>query len=399
MRLVVLVIIFLMNTVSQVSWAQTAVQKTKIEELQKRLRTLEKQQQEIEDWHNNFYLLGKARVQPFFNEKMSLGGYFESGLISVYGPDTVKQTLANLHALGLNLTIDYSEKLRFVTQAATVVTVPQLNANNNPNLTPPQRIFTGSVASTFLLQGYLEYSRSEFFNIQSGIGYVPFGIAFQQREAVLFHQRGGPQMISNDDGFNISVASALWMGLHVYGLLPIFESHTVGYNLYSLTPGSNVATLGLGGRLWWSMNQYATAGTSFQYGERQQGSYFSQGIDLDIKYNQYGFLGEYATLVNSGDALDSESYYAEPYYKFYEDQWLVYVSAEYLRTLDRYDVFTQIPDPFEKFVSGIGVNWLPFATTRFRLGYLKHDYLNESDSTNGQKKDFDVIDLSVAIAF
>lgn len=399
MKLAVAVIIFFIFFVTNKIWAETAAPKAKILELKKRLNNLEKQQKEMEDWRINFYQLGKGHLSPFLNDKISLGGYFETGIINIYGPDTENQTSANLHALGLNITADFSEKIRFVTQTSIVVNIPLMNINNNPNLTPSKRTFTYMTFGSYLLQGYLEYSESEYFNIQSGIGYAPFGIAFQQREAFLFHVRGGPQVITNDDGFNISVASALWMGIHIYGLLPNLDTNNVGYNLYTMTPGSNVATLGFGGRLWWAINQNVTAGTSFQHGERRQGSYLAKGFDIDIKYNQFGLISEYAAVVNSGQAVDSEAYYFEPYYKFLEDQWLVYINVEYLRSIERFDVFTQIPDPFEKLVSGVGLNWLPIPTTRYRIGYANNNYLNETDSMNGQKKDYDSIELSAALAF
>lgn len=396
MRIAVAVIIFSITFTTQASL--TVSRETKLAELKERLRELEKQQTKMDDWYSNFYVLGNGKLTPFLKEKVSLGGYFETGIINMRGPNTENQTVAAQQALGVNITAEFSEKLRFVNQTSTVYNIPLLNVNNNPNLTPPQRSYLVKMNGTYILQGYLEYSHNEFFNVQSGLGYVPFGIAFQQRDAYLFHQRGGPQMITNDDGFNISVASALWMGLHFYGILPFFEASTVGYDLYSMTPGSNKATLGFGGRLWWAINEYTKAGTSFQYGEKMQGSYVSQGFDLDIKYRQYGLLAEYATADNS-QALDSESYYIEPYYKFLEDQWLIYASVDYLRSLDRNDVFTQIPDPFEVQVYGFGVNWLPLPNTRYRLGYSKYNYLNEFDSTNGQKKDYEAIEFSAAIAF
>ncbi|AZZ35515.1 hypothetical protein CIK05_01425 [Bdellovibrio sp. qaytius] len=399
MKLAVVVIIFTMIFAVQVSWAQDVSRKEKMAELKLRLLELEKQQKAFDEWYFDFYVLNKNRISPFLNEKLSIGGYFETGIINIHGPDTENQTTADLHSLGLNLTAEFSERLRFVTQTSTVVRIALENVNNNPQLTPSKRTFREMTNGTYILQGYLEYSASEFLNVQTGLGYAPYGIAFQQRETFLFHQRNGPQMISNDDGFNIAVASALWMGVHIYGVLPIFKNRTIGYNLYSMTPGSNVATLGMGGRLWWSINQFATAGTSFQYGERQQGSYFSKGLDLDIKYKQFGLLAEYASVVNSGQALDSESYYAEPYYNFLDGHWLVYVSSEYSRILDRIDLATQILDPAEKSVNGFGLNWLPYPTTRYRLGYLNHNYLHETDSTNGQKKDYEAIELSAAIAF
>lgn len=392
------VFVFTLTFAAQASLAQTVSQTAKMNQLQQRLRTLEKQQKEMQKWYANFYLLGKNRIKPFFNEKISLGGYFESRVAHISGTDMETQTSANNNTFGLNLSIEFDETARFVAQTLTVAGVPLVNFHNNPNLTPSKRQFSGFVFGQILAQGYLEYSAKDSFNIQSGLGYVPFGIAYQQREPVLFLKRGGPQMIVNDDGTGSSLASPLWMGLHIHGLLP-FEKMKAGYNLYTVPPTTNVAMIGVGGRFWWSISESLKTGLSFQYGERIYGSYLSRGFDFDIRQKNFGLLGEYAVRVSTAFDADSESYYLEPHYRFLDNKWLVFLDVQYLKLPLRIDAATQIADPIEKRFYGGGVNWLPLSTIRVRLNYLKHDYINETDSIQGQKRDYDVVESSVAIAF
>lgn len=382
-----------MTSVVQISWGQTALSKTKVTEIQERLRVLEEQQKEIEAWYTEFYILGKKRISPFLSEKIYLGGYFEASAANLSGPDMKTQNSANNQALGLNLSAEYSEKIRFVTQTLTATGVPLLNLHNNPNVTPSKRQYVGFVFGSFVAQGFLEYKAGEFFNIQSGVGYIPFGIAYQQREPVLFHRRGGPQMLVNDDGNDIGIASPLWTGVHIFGQLS--ASNKLNYNLYSFTPFGNTTKLGVGGRLWSSVNEYITAGLSFQSGERKQSSYLAKGLDIDFRYQNFGLLTEYA--MNSRTGPDSVTYYFEPYYKFLEDHWLIYLNFEYLKFPSR--VSLGVPDPIEKKYYGFGINWLPLPLVRLRLGLLKHDYIKESDIINGQRRDYVQLEFSTAVAF
>ncbi len=398
MRVVVFAVIMIIQLLAEKSFsAPTSARVKKIEELQQRIYELEKKQNEFDDWYNNFYVLGKSRLVPFLGHKISLGGYFETGIINIYGKDTENQLSAYSHDLGINLSAEFSEQVRFVTQTLTIVNIPFQNPHNNPQLTPNRREYLGLVYGSLVAQGYVEFSASDFFKIQSGIGYAPFGIAHQQREPFLFHARGGPQFI-NPDGYDIAPIVALWMGLHVSGLLPLSKS-TAGYNLYSFTPGSNVKTLGIGGRLWWAPNEFVTTGISVQYGDREAGSFLSQGFDIDIKYKNFGFISEYGLVNSSGNAGDLEAYYIEPYYKFNENKWLVYLSAEYLHEPGRRDAVTRLLDPFEKKFFGGGVNWLPISNAKLRLGYLKHIYLHEPDNIGAPEKDYDAVEFSAAIAY
>ena len=370
---------------------------TVIEDLEARVIDLEQRQKEMSDWYNNFYLLGKGRVVPYLNENISLGGFFESAVTHIYGPDTETQTSGNSHILGINLTAQFNDKMLFATQALTLLSIPLRNIHNNPNLTPSERQFKGASINSTVAQGYFEYRSNEYFNVQTGIGYAPYGIIYQQREPELFRLRGGSQILTSDDGDTVGIASPLWMGLHFYGFLPF--SPSVGYNIYSMTPKNAVSTLGVGARLWKKISEYATFGISAQSGEQNDGNFFAHGFDLDLKYKKFGFVSEYGRTSNSGDTPDTEFYYFEPYYKFVEDEWLVFLNAEYVDHLARTDLLTHIPDPVKKWQYAIGFNWLPLPNVRFRLTYLNHDYIDELDAATEPERDYEAIDFSTAIAF
>lgn len=397
MRLSFYLLFFWFLLFGQIGFAQTTAPSAKIEGLQKRVYELEEQQKKIDDWFLNFYLLGKDRVSSFSKGQLSIGGYFDTSIVDVYGPDMERQTTANNHSFGLNFSAEFSDKITFAAQLQTITIAPLFNAHNNPNLNPPKRQINGMGAGSLVTQGYLEYRPSDIFNIQTGIGYIPFGIAYSQRELVLFHQRNGPQVIQNDDGYNIMVASALWIGLHLYGSFP--TAKPMGYNLYTLTPGSNVKSVGFGGRYWIRANEMMRTGFSFQYGERERGSYLTHAFDIDFRYRSFGVLAEYITTENSGVGKDNLAYYIEPYFNFLNNKWLVYTNLEYLRSLEQVDIATLKPNAFEKMHYGAGINWIPLPVARIRLGYLKHDYLYETDSINGQKRDYETFEFSTALAF
>lgn len=250
---------------------------------------------------------------------------------------------------------------------------------------------------SIVAQGYLEHYFSDYFIVQSGLGYIPFGVTYQQRESELFRLRTGSQMIAYEDGDTVGISTPLWMGLQIYGLIPANEH--LGYNLYTFTPVSKQNTLGVGGRLWYKVIEKAKVGTSVQSGQQNKGNYFSHGFDLDIHYDQYGFISEYGYGNFSESYLDSEFYYFEPYVKFTKDEWLFFLNAEFVNTPERTDVTTRIPDPVKSWQYGGGFNWLPIPNARLRLTYLFHDYLAETDTLKGQERDYHTIDFSTAVAF
>jgi hypothetical protein len=91
------------------------------------------------------------------------------------------------------------------------------------------------------------------------------------------------------------------------------------------------------------------------------------------------------------------SYYVEPYLTFAQNTWLIYLAADYLDNPG----YKQgaVADPFEKWVLGGGVNWLPVTYTRFRLSYLYHDYIGDTRTIAGQGRDYHAVDASAAVTF
>ena len=391
-----LFVLFLLCSTNSVAVADTSATAKTIEQ---RLIELEEHKRVMDEWYASKYLVGKGRVIPFLGESISLGGFFEGGITHIYGDDMKRQTATNAQGLGLNISAVFSDKTKFVAQTLTVLTVPLQNPHNNPNLAPfKQRQFFGVTYGSTVTQGYLEISKSDYFNFQMGVGYVPFGHAFQQRELVLFHKRAGPQMLSATDNITIGIASALWTGVHIYGQFP-HQDKRLGYSIYTFTTATNVTELGVGGRLWWAKSENLTAGFSLQSGPNRDGYYLTHAIDLDFKYDRYGIITEYAYSDNTFGKLDTESYYIEPYMKFADGEWLVYVSTDYLNMPERVDPATRVADPIKIWEHSLGVNWLPLPNVRLRLGYVKYDYIGEFESIKNQKRDWNSVDFSAGIAF
>lgn len=389
--------LFMLSAFSVMAADSKTTDEESVTDLEQRIIELEQGQKDFTEWYTNFYILGKGRVSPILGSSLAIGGFFDTAVTHLYGSDMETQTSANSHTLGLNLAAIFNEKTRFVTQTITRLFIPTRNLNNNPNLTPPQRSFVGYSFFSIVAQGYLEFRESDFFIVQAGLGYTPFGIAAQQREPQLFRLRGGSQTIAYDDGDTIGIFSPLWMGIHFLGVLP--HNTNFSYNLYTFTPVNKVETLGAGGRLRYKASEKIAVGTSVQSGEQKKGYYFSHGFDLELNFKEYGFISEYGHATNSGAVLDAEFYYFEPYVKFAEDKWLFFLHAEYIDTLERTDISTRIADPVKKWQYGGGFNWLPISNARLRLTYLYHDYIDETDMIGGQERDYNTIDFSTAVAF
>jgi hypothetical protein len=384
---------FLLNTLSVAAPAPPpAIAKT----IEQRLHELEIQKAQFDQWYSDFYFQSKGRITPFLGEKISFGGFFETGITHLSGPDTPGQTSANSNVLGINIAADFNERMRFVSQFLSGFSYVFQNPNNNPNLTPSQRQFAEPSIASLVAQAFVEYRKSEAFSIQSGLGYVPFGHAFQQREPVLFKRRSGPQLVSAADSNSVGIAFPLWMGLHALGNFSL-NTGRIGYNLYTFSPSTNSKTLGGGSRFWWSNSKNVTAGVSLQSGEDLNHSYYSYGADVDVKIKNFGFLLEYGKSVWSGSAKPLVSYYFEPYYDLYEGEWLVYAAADYIDHPNH--SLGAVVDAYEKWQLGFGLNWLPIPNARFRFGIINNDYINETDSIAGQRRDYYSIDLSVGLAY
>ncbi len=395
--LVILSLFCGLNAGAQLAPSDPAKPTPKIKSVEQRLFELERQQREFNQWYSEYYIQSKDRVSPFLGEKISIGGFFESGITHLSGPDTAAQTSSNSHTLGINIAAEFNDRVRFVTQYLTGLSYTFQNANNNPNLTPTQRQFGIPSIATLVANAYLEYRQSAAFTVQTGLGYAPFGQAFQQREPVLFKRRNGPQMVAGGDATTVGIAFPLWMGLHILGNFHLGEGQRLGYDLYTFTPSTSPKTMGTGGRVWWSDSQNVTVGLSLQGAEQVTNSYYSYGADVDVKLSSFGFVAEFARSVQSGGAESLVTYYIEPYYTFSEGKWLVYGVADYINNPNR--TVGAIADNYEKMQFGGGINWLPIPNARFRIGFLNHDYWGSTDSINGQRRDYQSLDFSTGIAF
>lgn len=396
MKNLIKIILFLsIGATSLVSTAQEKAQENKKSEatlsLEQRIMQLEEQQKSFDRWYSEYYLESKGRVSPFLGESISFGGFFENAITHMDGPNMPLQTTTNSHTLGFNIAATFNEKMKFVSQYLIGLSYTLQNPHNNPALTPSQRQFSGVSFGALPASAYFEYTTKDAFVIQTGLGYVPFGQAYQMREPVLFVRRGGPQLAGTTD-----IAFPLWMGVHLSGSFTMNDDQ-VGYNVYTFSPYTNAKTLGVGSRLWWADQDGITAGVSWQYAEQAVNSYYAYAADLKIEGDRSGFTLEYARQVQSGGFGANESYYIEPFYNFADGSFVVYATADYIDNRTR--VVAAVADPYKKWVTGGGINWLPVPNARFRIGFLQHKYVSGTNIIGGQQRDYNSIDLSTGIAF
>ncbi len=365
--------------------------------IDQRLWDLEKRVSEIDLWYAEHYNQTQGKMAPFFSEKISFGGFFETAVLHISGPDTLSQTSANSHALGINLAAEFNEKNHFVSQVINVLSYPLENEHNNPGLSPSQREFVKVSFYSLLAQGYMEFNRSEALIVQVGLGYTPFGYSFQQREPVLFRRKGGPLMLSSMGQTTVGIAFPLWQGIHLHGSTSATGRERFGYNLYSFTPSVNPKDLGEGARLWWTDSEIVTAGISFQSGKQVNTSYSSYGADINLKMRNFGLLTEYARVKFSQGSPDLTSYYAEPYYVLSEGRWVIFAVGDYINNPNLSQ--GAISDAHEKWLTGFGVNWLPIPNSRLRLVFSDHDYRGVTETIIAQRRDYQTLEFSAGLAF
>ncbi len=369
----------------------------------KRLQLLERRLDDIENRQIEFqgqWIEGRGQVRSFFSNAVSFGGFFESALTNIDGPDSPAQTSANSNLLGLNVSAELYEHFQFVTQLITALSYTLQNPHNNPTLTPSQRQFGTPVFGAIVAQGYAEYTHNQALKFQAGLGYVPYGYTLQQREPVLLRNRSGSQIASTSGARNIGVAFPLWMGVHILGSFPI-EADRFGYNLYTFSPSTSPGSLGAGARLWFRNHDQITYGVSGQMAKDVDDPYQSLGFDISGKINRIGWVAEYAKSRVLGRGVVTESYYFEPYLTFMQDKFLLFVSADWLDN----EAYTSVrggaavPDPIKKWRTGIGINWIPTSFVRTRAAFLIHDYQGDTAEINQQNRDYQSIDLSVGVTF
>lgn len=345
---------------------------------------------------------GTGRVKTFLRDNISLGGYFEHETLGIWGPDTAGQVSTALSVLALNLNADFSEELHFSSQILSILAFPLQNPNSDPRgmsvSLPASREFGTGVFATGVAQSYIEYRLSSAAHVQVGLGYVPFGIALQQLELVLFKRTVGPQLLSSSGGGGVTLVSSRWGGVHVLGRFGI-GSGRWGYDAYTFTPRSNTKTLGGGTRLWWSPNDTLTLGASQQTGKRGGNPYTAWGTDAKLILGRFGFDSE--AIVNTSQDNDPWSFYFEPYFKLIGDEFLVFGAIDYFdNPLGQTGAGSgALNDPYRKLQYAVGMNWLPISYTRFRLEFLFNDYRGDTATLSGQNRDYYQLDFSAGVAF
>ena len=350
----------------------------KVKQLEKRMGAVELQGKE-----------GKGQVDAFLAEHISLGGFFEHAVTGNFSTVHSYQISADSNILGINLGAKLNERFSLVTQELVVLAFPLLNPHD-----ATKRTFSGSppTIAALVAHAYGEYLVNEKFRIQTGLGWVPFGIAPQEREFPLLMRKGGPQIASG----GLGMPFALWEGLQVLGNFST-DSGTYGYNLYTLTPTSNVNRLGTGSRLHWSSPREAVKiGASSQVLKGGTDTIFNLGGDLELKVKLFGLKTEYARSITDGE--DVWTAYGEPYVEFPGGKWLVHGDLDYAkRPLQGFDPATFTP--FERLQMGGGVNFLPWPFLRTRLLVLYNKYLGASATSGGLTNDFYTVEYSAGIEF
>lgn len=105
--------------------------------LQKRLDELERRQRDIEFRQTEIYAQsqeGAGKVNSFLGNQIRLGGFYETALTSLSGPDMQSQMAANNNTIGLNISSEFGNKMSFVSQILTGLAFPLQNPHNNPAL-------------------------------------------------------------------------------------------------------------------------------------------------------------------------------------------------------------------------------------------------------------------------
>lgn len=366
------------------------------EELKKRIQDLETQQaQLLEDAAEP-----KKSVGSFLNDKLTLGGFFDGGYNFITGPDTATQWVNNSNALGLNLSAELGHNYRFVTQLVNVLQTPLLNEHSDPNATtlglPKSRHYETYSTLSVVTQGYLEYNFNRLFNLQGGLGYIPFGYAPQLREPVLFVRRNGPQLVRQ----NQNIIPNLWSGFHLYGSKAV-GTKEYGYNLYTFTPGRKAHFIGLGGRTWVSLDdEKLIAGLSAQIGKNEDETYKTLGADLRFDFHPFQLRTEFAELI-SKESENTWTGYVEPGIWIYDEEVLLYIFGDYQYGSNNQTGLglIRLPDPIQKWEYGAGLNWLPTSFTRLRFGVTYNDYVGKNARPQGQQRDYLGVDTSVGVAF
>lgn len=337
-------------------------------------------------------------TQTLLARSLSLGGFFENSATELWGAATPTQFIADHHRLGINLNAELNDNFRLVTQVAYGFTYSLQNEHNNTahssSSIPLQREY-GSLSSGVLLsQAYAEYSTSNRFRIMSGMGYSPFGYAFQVREPILFMKRRGPQLLRTNGVLGVVIADPFWEGVNfLYS-----PSSCWNFNLYSNTGLDHSGRMGGGLRIEYTENQLAV-GVSGQASGQDDGYYRSVGAHFKFESRRVGFLGEWAK--NFTNVGSPDSFYLQPYLYFYERRWTIFAMADYLRNpLGVTNIGTSsVNDPYIKWEYSLGFVYRVIEPLRLRWEITRHDYVGETAFVNGDDRDYFSTTISTGVSF
>jgi len=368
--------------------AQAVNADSQMDQLTKRIEMLENNQQELilQTSEEN------SKVNSFLRSNFTLGGFFEPSYTLIQGPDTSFKAASSANVLGLNFAAEYSNHLRFVGQVLTGLFFPIQNPQNDPrHPTFQQRTFGAPFYGALLTQGYLDYEMKNGWNVSGGQGYAPFGYAAQQRELVLFIRRGGPQILRTSELF-----SPLWSGFHLHKTED-YGAYRLGFNAYSFTRFENANTPGIGARVWWeNTGGKILTGLSFQTAKFNSNMDQIFGYDVRLKNEDYLLTAEYA--IHLRPASNPWSFYVEPSILIFKEEVLLYTFLDFTQSsLNK--TTPVLPDPYQKYEYGLGVNWLPTSYTRLRLGVAMNDYVYGNAVVLGKNRDCVTLDISAGVAF
>lgn len=343
-------------------------------------------------------LESRRTVHSFLFTSMRLGGFYETALAGVAQPNRSFQAAAESNVLGVNLSAEFSDSLRFVSQVLTTVALPIENEHNDPRAPsvglPLRREFRDYFFFTSITQGYLQWSKRDSFVVEGGMGYAPFAYTFQLLELVLFVRRRGPQLLRTTQFIH-----PIWQGVHLHGT-SIYERGRVTYHAYTFSPANDAKMLGVGTRVQWhTRNDRLNVGFSTQTARRDGSTYWIVGPDLRFQGRRYRVTGELAK--GYGSLPQAWSFHVEPGVYTRDQSLLFYAFGDYAENPNNRtgSVTTGVPDPYKKWEYGTGVNWLPTSFTRLRLGLAYNDYVGTTETKDGAGRDYWFFDLSGGVAF
>ena len=326
-------------------------------------------------------------IRSFLSDNIRLGGFFEPVFLTDWGPRTPTRSGLVQNTLGINLSTTMNTRTRFITQFLMNSRSASLNPHNDSRGviagTTPTRKYGTTDTGVQVAQGYIEYRATDIFFIRGGTGYAPFGIAAQTRELVLFARQSGPEMLRTEGLINRT-----WSGLHIQGFQGLDEGFW-GYHLYTTSSQPHPSTPGVGTRLWVSSkDELVTFGISSQLGQNNRG-YQTWGSDILLQFDSLDIYAEYAHSYYN-DHQNPYSFYLEPNVELWDQQVLFYAFGDFeLSPLNR---TLALEDPYQRWIYGIGVNWLPTSLIRLRLGVAHSDYTQND-------RNYSSVNLSAGISF